>query len=121
MVRVTSIDELPQLINVLKGDMALVGPRPLLTRYLPYYTEVEVHRHDVRPGITGYAQCHGRNNVTWDEKLSMDVYYVNNLSFKLDCDIILTTIKQVIKRSDVSVINNEGPFDLHRKRQLEKE
>lgn len=121
LVRVTSIDELPQLINVLKGDMALVGPRPLLTRYLPYYTEVEVHRHDVRPGITGYAQCHGRNNVTWDEKLSMDVYYVNNLSFKLDCDIILTTIKQVIKRSDVSVINNEGPFDLHRKRQLEKE
>lgn len=121
LVRVTSIDELPQLINVLKGDMALIGPRPLLPRYLPYYTEVEAHRHDVRPGITGYAQCHGRNNVTWDEKLSMDVYYVNNLSFKLDCSIILTTIKQVIKRSDVSVINNEGPFDLYRKQQLEKE
>ena len=121
LVRVTSIDELPQLINVLKGDMALIEPRPLLTRYLPYYTEVEAHRHDVRPGITGYAQCHGRNNVTWDEKLSMDVYYVNNLSFKLDCGIILTTIKQVIKRSDVSVINNEGPFDLYRKQQLEKE
>ena len=79
-VRSTSIDELPQFWNVLIGDMALIGPRPLLPRYLPWYTEEEKHRHDVRPGITGYAQCHGRNAVTWDEKLAMDVWYANHVS-----------------------------------------
>ena len=120
-VRSTSIDELPQLFNVLKGDMALVGPRPLLSRYLPYYTEEENHRHDVRPGITGYAQCHGRNNVTWDDKLLMDIYYVNNLSFKLDCYIIFKTMMRVIKRVDVCVVNKEIAFDIYRKKQLDSE
>ncbi len=90
-VRSTSIDELPQLWNVFKGDMSLIGPRPLLPRYIPYYTEEELHRHDVRPGITGWAQCHGRNEVSWDEKLSMDVWYVKNINFMLDLKIILAT------------------------------
>ena len=120
-VRSTSIDELPQLFNVLKGDMSLVGPRPLLSRYLPYYTEEENHRHDVRPGITGYAQCHGRNNVTWDDKLLMDIYYVNNLSFKLDCYIIFKTMMLVIKSVDVCVVNKEIAFDIYRKKQLDSE
>ena len=97
-VRKTSIDELPQLINVLKGDMALIGPRPLLPDYLPYYTERERLRHTVRPGITGWAQVHGRNNATWDDKLECDAYYVENMSFLLDCRIILITIKKVIQR-----------------------
>lgn len=121
LVRSTSIDELPQLWNVFKGDMSLIGPRPLLPQYLPWYTEEESHRHDVRPGITGYAQSHGRNNVTWDEKLAMDVYYVKNLSFKMDCDIFFTTIKNVLHRSDVAVVNTEGPFDVYRKAQLDNE
>jgi len=107
-VRSTSIDELPQLWNVLKGDMSLIGPRPLLVRYLPYYTSEELHRHDVRPGITGYAQSHGRNQVTWDDKLAMDVWYVNNLSFKLDVMILLKTIKSVIKRESVEVAGVEA-------------
>ncbi len=119
-VRATSIDELPQLWNVLKGDMSLIGPRPLLPRYLPWYTEEESHRHDVRPGITGYAQSHGRNNVTWDEKLAMDVYYVKNISFKLDCNIVWTTLMKVLKRSDVQAVNKEGPFDVYRQNQLKE-
>ena len=102
-VRSTSIDELPQLINVLKGDMALIGPRPLLVRYLSWYTEEEKHRHDVRPGITGYAQCHGRNDVTWDEKLAMDVWYVNHVSLSTDIMIITKTIISVLKRESVEV------------------
>lgn len=107
-VRSTSIDELPQLWNVLKGDMSLIGPRPLLVRYLPYYTSEELHRHDVRPGITGYAQSHGRNQVSWDDKLAMDVWYVRNLSFKLDVMILLKTIKTVIKRESVEVAGVEA-------------
>lgn len=102
-VRSTSIDELPQLWNVFKGDMSLIGPRPLLPRYIPFYNSEELHRHDVRPGITGYAQSHGRNKVTWDEKLAMDVWYVKNQSFKLDVSIIFQTIKSVIKRESVEV------------------
>mgnify|MGYP000886117890 CR=1 FL=1 len=93
-VRSTSIDELPQFWNVLIGDMALIGPRPLLPRYLPWYTEEEKHRHDVRPGITGYAQCHGRNAVTWDEKLAMDVWYANHVSLNTDLKIIFKTINR---------------------------
>lgn len=112
-VRSTSIDELPQLVNVLKGDMALIGPRPLLVRYLPWYTEEELHRHDVRPGISGWAQCHGRNCVTWDEKLAMDVWYVNHVSFKTDMIVILTTIKSVLKRESVEVSGVEA-LDQHR-------
>ena len=107
-VRSTSIDELPQLINVLKGDMALIGPRPLLVRYLSWYTEEEKHRHDVRPGITGYAQCHGRNDVTWDEKLAMDVWYVNHMSMIVDIKIIIRTIISVLKRESVEVAGVEA-------------
>jgi undecaprenyl phosphate N,N'-diacetylbacillosamine 1-phosphate transferase len=114
-VRSTSIDEIPQLFNVLKGDMALIGPRPLLPRYLPWYTEEEMHRHDVRPGISGYAQCHGRNDVTWDEKLAMDVWYTNHVSLKTDLDIIFKTIKAVFKRESVEVAGVEA-LDTYRKR-----
>lgn len=103
IVRKLSIDELPQLINVFKGDMAFIGPRPLLPEYLPYYTVEERLRHTVRPGITGWAQVNGRNNLTWDDKLSFDVYYVKNLSFVLDCRIIAKTIINVISSKDVVV------------------
>lgn len=102
-VRSTSIDELPQLINVLKGDMALIGPRPLLVEYLPYYTERERLRHTVRPGITGWAQVHGRNTVKWDERFALDVYYVEHLSMMMDLNIIFTTIRNVLGRKDISV------------------
>lgn len=103
-VRKTSIDELPQLINVLKGDMALIGPRPLLPEYLPYYTKREQLRHTVRPGITGWAQVHGRNNASWDQKLEYDVYYVEHLSFGMDCKVIIATIKNVLSGKDVNVV-----------------
>lgn len=117
-VRKTSIDELPQLINVLKGDMALIGPRPLLPEYLPYYTERERLRHTVRPGISGWAQVNGRNNVTWDQKLEMDVYYVEHLSFWMDIRVLLTTIKNVMKTKDVNVVpsavNGAGKLNVER-------
>ena len=119
-VRSTSIDELPQLINVLKGDMALIGPRPLLVRYLPWYTKEERHRHDVRPGITGWAQCHGRNAITWDEKLAMDVWYVNNISIKTDISVILITIKSVLLRESIEVAGVEA-LDVFRMKQDKKE
>ena len=119
-VRSTSIDELPQLINVLKGDMALIGPRPLLVRYLLWYTKEERHRHDVRPGISGWAQCHGRNAVTWDEKLAMDVWYVNNISLKTDINVILTTIKSVLLRESIEVVGVEA-LDVYRMKQNKKE
>lgn len=112
-VRSTSIDELPQFWNVLIGDMALIGPRPLLVRYLPWYTEEERHRHDVRPGISGYAQSHGRNSVTWEEKLAMDVWYVNHISLKTDIAIILKTIKSVLLRESVEVAGVEA-LDVYR-------
>lgn len=102
-VRSTSIDELPQLFNVLKGEMALIGPRPLPLTYYPYYNEVEQHRHDVRPGITGWAQVNGRKNVTWPQKLAYDVEYVEKLSFMMDMKIFWLTIYKVLKRSDVGV------------------
>ena len=105
-VRSTSIDELPQLINVLKGDMALIGPRPLLVQYLPLYSKEQARRHDVRPGITGWAQCHGRNAISWTEKFKLDVWYVDNVSFKTDINIIFTTIKKVIKRDGISQEGN---------------
>ena len=106
-VRATSIDELPQLFNVLKGDMALIGPRPLLVEYLPYYTERERLRHTIRPGITGYTQVHGRNNLTWDDRLEMDVYYVEHLSLWTDAKIILTTVVNVLSSKDVQVITGD--------------
>ena len=106
-IRATSIDELPQFINVLMGDMALIGPRPLLTEDLPYYKEREKLRHVVRPGITGYTQVHGRNNLSWDERLEMDVYYVEHLSLCLDIKIVLRTVVNVITRKDVQVITGD--------------
>lgn len=101
-VRSTSIDELPQLWNVLKGDMSLIGPRPLLVQYLPLYSKEQARRHEVRPGITGWAQCHGRNTISWQKKFELDVWYVDNISFATDCKIIRTTIQKVIKRADIS-------------------
>lgn len=101
-VRSTSIDELPQLFNVLKGDMSLIGPRPLLTQYLPLYSPEQSRRHNVRPGITGWAQCHGRNTLSWTEKLKYDIWYVDNLSFATDLKIIWLTIKSVLKREGIS-------------------
>jgi lipopolysaccharide/colanic/teichoic acid biosynthesis glycosyltransferase len=106
-VRATSIDELPQIINVLKGDMALIGPRPLLVEYLPYYKERERLRHTVRPGITGYTQTHGRNNLSWDERLEMDAYYVEHLTFMMDLNVFFRTIYNVLARKDVQVITGD--------------
>ena len=103
VLRSTSLDELPELFNILKGDMSIVGPRPLLVNYLPYYTEREKHRHDVRPGLTGWAQINGRNTTLWDDRLEQDVYYVKHISFKIDIWIIIKTIQKVIKRSDILV------------------
>jgi len=101
-VRSTSIDELPQLWNVLKGDMSLIGPRPLLVQYLPLYSPQQARRHEVRPGITGWAQCHGRNAISWQKKFELDVWYVDHISFITDCKVILTTIKKVLGREDIS-------------------
>lgn len=101
-LRSTSLDELPELFNILKGDMSIVGPRPLLVRYLPYYTKEERHRHDVRPGLTGLAQINGRNYLMWDKRIALDVEYVNNISFFSDMEIIIKTIAKVLKREDVS-------------------
>lgn len=100
-VRNTSLDELPQLWNVLRGDMSLIGPRPLLTQYLPLYSEEQMRRHDVRPGITGWAQCHGRNNLSWTEKFKLDVWYVDNFSFRTDCSVVWTTLKAVLKKQNI--------------------
>ena len=101
-VRATSIDELPQLINVLKGDMSLIGPRPLLVQYLPLYTPEQMRRHDVRPGITGWAQVNGRNAISWGDKFRLDVWYVDNLSLWLDVKIIFITIKKVLFRENIN-------------------
>ncbi len=101
-VRSTSIDELPQLINVLKGDMALIGPRPLLVRYLPLYSPEQARRHEVRPGITGWAQCHGRNAISWHDKFKLDVWYVDHCTIKNDMIVILITIRNVISRDGIT-------------------
>ncbi|WP_239747806.1 sugar transferase [Mammaliicoccus sp. P-M56] len=105
-IRKTSIDELPQLINVLKGDLSLVGPRPLLMEYLPLYTEEQKKRHLVKPGITGWAQVNGRNAISWEDKFKLDVWYVENQSFKLDMYILYKTFYNVIKRKDISASNH---------------
>ena len=101
-VRSTSLDELPQLWNVLRGDMSLIGPRPLLPQYLPLYSPEQARRHEVRPGITGWAQCHGRNAISWQKKFELDVWYVDHISFATDCKVILTTLKKVIARDDIN-------------------
>ena len=101
-LRSTSLDELPELFNILKGDMAIIGPRPLLVRYLPRYNAEQHRRHEVRPGLTGYAQAHGRNAVSWDEKFKMDVWYVDHLCFKVDAGVFLDTVKAVIRHEGIS-------------------
>jgi lipopolysaccharide/colanic/teichoic acid biosynthesis glycosyltransferase len=101
IVRNLSIDELPQLINVFMGDMSIIGPRPLLVQYLPLYSAEQARRHDVRPGITGWAQCHGRNNLSWAKKFEFDVWYVDHVSFKTDCKIVWLTLKKVWERADI--------------------
>ena len=115
-LRSTSFDELPELINILIGDMSIVGPRPLLVEYLPYYTKEERHRHDVRPGLTGWAQINGRNFVAWDRRLDLDVQYVNELSFGFDLKILFMTVGLVIKRSGVSE-KRITPLHIERKEQ----
>lgn len=116
VMRKTSLDEIPQLINVIKGDMSLIGPRPLLVRYLPYYTDRERLRHSIKPGITGYAQVKGRNTINWDERLKLDVFYAENISLKLDLQILLKTVNQVARRKDIAVIPGElfMPLDKYR-------
>lgn len=101
-LRATSLDELPEIFNILKGDMSLIGPRPLLVQYLPRYNEEQHHRHDVRPGLTGYAQAHGRNAVSWEEKFTMDVWYTEHISMKTDLRVIVDTIKTVLKKEGIS-------------------
>lgn len=105
LLRSTSLDELPELFNILKGDMSFIGPRPLLIDYLPYYTEKEKHRHDVRPGLTGLAQINGRNALNWNDRFNMDLQYVEGLSFIKDVSIILKTVKKVLKKEDILVGN----------------
>ena len=116
-VRSTSIDELPQLINVLKGDMALIGPRPLLVQYLPLYSKEQARRHEVRPGISGWAQCHGRNAISWTEKFKLDVWYVDHVSLLTDLKVIFITIKKVLFKEDINQVGGEwatmDPFNGH--------
>lgn len=101
-LRATSLDELPELFNILKGDMSIVGPRPLLAQYLPLYNNHQKRRHEVRPGLTGYAQVHGRNSISWEEKFDLDVWYVDNFSFTGDCKIVLDTVKTVLAREGIT-------------------
>ena len=113
-LRKTSLDEIPQLLNVIIGDMSLVGPRPLRVRYLPYYTKLERIRHTIRPGITGLAQVSGRNAINWDEKLKKDIFYVENLSIWLDIRILLLTVKKIFDQSDINLDNSEDSLDTYR-------
>ncbi|WP_159023891.1 sugar transferase [Formosa sp. L2A11] len=113
-IRKFSLDEIPQLLNVIKGDMSLIGPRPLLVRYLPYYTKEEQLRHTVRPGITGLAQVSGRNSIGWDDKLAKDIEYVENLSFKSDVKILLKTVQKVVKGSDIVLSPDVLDFNVYR-------
>ena len=118
-LRATSLDEIPQLLNILSGDMAIIGPRPLRVEYLPYYTEEEKHRHDVRPGLTGLAQVHGRNNLGWTERFALDCEYVKHITFLGDCKIILETVKRVIFHSDVNTDGIYAMKDFDEERRLE--
>ena len=117
VLRSTSLDELPELVNILKGDMSIVGPRPLLVKYLPYYTEEERHRHDVRPGLTGLAQVSGRNTISWKEKFDKDIEYVNNISFFNDCSVIIKSVIAVFKHDGVKL---QAIPDLDKERCKEK-
>ena len=120
MLRSTSLDELPEFLNILKGDMSFIGPRPLLVKYLPYYNERERLRHSVRPGLTGYAQAHGRNAISWEKKFEYDIYYVEHLSFATDVKVIIDTVKTVLTHDGV-VLNALPDFDDYRKQQMEKD
>ncbi|MGM9666829.1 MAG: sugar transferase [Eubacteriales bacterium] len=122
-LRSTSADELPSLINILKGDLAIVGPRPLLIEYLPWYTEQERHRHDVRPGLTGWAQIHGRNSVNWTERFALDVEYVDSITLKKDISIIFLTVMKVLKKEDVAEDTRvtEGNFATMRMMEMDQE
>lgn len=122
-LRSTSLDELPELINILKGDMSIVGPRPLLVEYLPWYSEVERHRHDVRPGLTGWAQVHGRNSVKWEARFALDVEYVQHITLGMDLKILFMTLQKVLQRSDVASDTRsvEGNFAAIRKEQTEQQ
>ena len=122
-LRSTSADELPSLINILKGDLAIVGPRPLLIEYLPWYTEQERHRHDVRPGLTGWAQIHGRNSVNWTERFALDVEYVGSVTLKKDLSIVFLTVMKVLKKEDVAEDTRvtEGNFATMRRMEMNQE
>lgn len=115
-LRKTSLDELPELLNILIGDMSIIGPRPLLVKYLPYYSQEEQRRHSVRPGLTGHAQANGRNLATWEEKFAMDVWYVDNITLKTDIKVIIDTIKTVLSHSGVE-LNAQEDFDVYREKQ----
>lgn len=123
LLRSTSLDELPEAFNILKGDMSIIGPRPLLVSYLPYYTEEEKHRHDVRPGLSGWAQVNGRNVTPWDERLQMDIDYVNKVTLLFDLKILFMTVYKTVKRSDILVGNAipAGRLDVARKKQYNEE
>ena len=120
-IRKTSLDELPELFNILKGDMAIIGPRPLLVEYLPYYSESERHRHDVRPGLSGLAQINGRNAVTWEEKFSWDLKYVGNITFFEDIKIVLLTVKKAFIKVEGVELNYEGNLAKIRQEKLKQE
>ena len=120
ILRSTSLDELPELINILIGDMSIVGPRPLMARYLDYYTAEESRRHEVRPGLTGYAQVHGRNNVNWDERIKLDIVYVDNISFVMDLKVFIDTVLIVLKREGIGT-EGMSNFDDYRKNQWESQ
>lgn len=121
MLRSTSLDELPEIFNIIKGDMSVIGPRPLAVQYLPYYSEEEMHRHDVRPGLSGLAQVNGRNSICWEEKFKFDIKYVNKVTFLMDVKIFLSTIKTVLKQQDIGVrgVDSLIDFDVYRQKQLE--
>jgi lipopolysaccharide/colanic/teichoic acid biosynthesis glycosyltransferase len=116
LLRSTSLDELPELFNILKGDMSVIGPRPLVPQYLPYYTEEEKHRHDVRPGLSGLAQINGRNTLNWEDRFAYDLKYVKNISFVLDVSIVLKTLLKVVKRSDIQVRGTTKMMDFDKYR-----
>ncbi len=121
-LRSTSLDELPSLINIFKGDLAIVGPRPLAVQYIPYYTEEERHRHDVRPGLTGLAQVNGRNTINWEERFHFDLVYVEQITFATDVQIIFQTVRKVVKHSDIGERGVDAPmdFDAYRRKQQEE-
>ena len=120
ILRSTSLDELPELFNILIGNMSIVGPRPLVPAYLPYYTEEERHRHDIRPGLTGLAQVNGRTAISWDDRFKYDVQYVNNVSLCLDIKIIFLTAKKVLVREDIVEAGQQGDFDTYRINQMKE-